>query len=144
MAGETTIVKWVDANGDVHMVGPLAPLPVAVHIAEANLTIDPFTDDAGANIVPGTVRSSATGAFRAVKVHCHFAAVTSNPITIALDAFRGVEYDTVLHIETMGVNQDATYYFPANAKFEAGDIITVAWTNDIGAVAWSVEIGWEE
>ncbi|MBA7615679.1 hypothetical protein ES703_22964 [subsurface metagenome] len=106
--------------------------------------IDPFTDNTGANILPAAVRSTAVGSFKAVKVQCHFAAVTSNPITIALDANAGPEYDTVLHVQTMGAATNMIYYFPANAKFEAGDVITVAWTNDIGALAWSVQIGWEE
>lgn len=132
------------------------PLPVGVVVAAGDpytirrvvspgeVHIDPYTDAAGANILPANVRSTVIGSFKAVKVQIHWAAATSNPVTIALDANAGVAYDTVLHVQTMGAGTDMVYYFPAGAKFEAGDAITVAWTNDIGAVAWAVEIGTEE
>lgn len=119
------------------------PLPVSGVIAATNLTVDPFTGTG--NIAPAAVRSSATGAFRACKVTIHWSVATSNPVTIALDANAGPAYDTVLHVQTMGANTDMIYYFPANAKFEAGDVITVAWTDDTGGAAtWGVEITWEE
>lgn len=120
------------------------PYTIRRVVTPGEVHIDPFTNAAGANILPAAVRSTAIGSFKAVKVQCHFAAATSNPITIALDANAGPAYDTVLHVQTMGANTDMIYYFPANAKFEAGDVITVAWTNDIGVVAWAVQIGWEE
>ena len=124
------------AAGDVYSIRRVVT-PGEVHI-------DSFTDAAGANILPAAVRSTAIGGFKADKIHCHFAAATSNPITIALDAHAGVAYDKPLHVQVMGASQDMDYYFPAGAKFEAGDVITVAWTNDIGVVAWAVQIGWEE
>lgn len=124
VAGDSYTIRRVVSPGEVH--------------------IDSFTDAAGADILPAAVRSTAVGSFKADKIHCHFAAVTSNPITIALVAHAGVAYDKPLKVITMGASQDADYYFPPGAKFEAGDVITVAWTNDIGALAWAVQIGWEE
>lgn len=120
------------------------PYTIRRVVSPGEVHIDPFTDATGANILPAAVRSTAIGSFKADKVHCHFAAPTSNPITIALDANAGAAYDKILHVATMGASQDMDYYFPAGAKFEAGDVITVAWTNDIGVVAWAVQIGWEE
>lgn len=120
------------------------PYTIRRVVTPGEVHIDPFTDATGLNIVPATVRSTAIGSFKADKIQIHFAAPTSNPITIALDANAGAAYDTVLHVQTMGAGTDMIYYFPANAKFEAGDVITVAWTNDIGAVAWAVQIGWDE
>ena len=120
------------------------PYTIRRVVSPGEVHIDPFTDNTGANIAPANVRSTAIGSFKADKVHCHFAAPTSNPITIALDANAGAAYDKPLHVQVMGASQDMDYYFPAGAKFEAGDVITVAWTNDIGAVAWAVQIGWEE
>lgn len=146
--------REIDSNTNDTLDFTTNPLPVPVVagcpytirrvVSPGEVHIDPFTDATGLNIVPANVRSTAIGSFKAVKVQCHFAAATSNPITIALDANAGAAYDTVLHIQTMGASTDMIYYFPANAKFEAGDVITVAWTNDIGAVAWAVQIGWEE
>ncbi|MFW6125477.1 MAG: hypothetical protein ACOC58_00065 [Chloroflexota bacterium] len=106
------------------------------------MTIDPFTNTG--NIDPAVVRSSATVKFRALKVHIHWSAATSNPVTIALDSHQGAAYDTVLEAIPLGANTDLVYYFPANAVFEAGDAITIAWTDDTGGLAtWGVEIGWE-
>ena len=148
--------REIDSNAADTLDFATHPLPVGVVVAAGDpytirrvvspgeVHIDPFTDNTGANILPAAVRSSAIGGFKALKVHCHFAAATSNPITIALDANAGVAYDKPLHVQVMGASQDMDYYFPAGAKFEAGDAVTVAWTNDIGAVAWAVEIGWEE
>lgn len=128
----------VVAAGDPYcIVAGLAPTAPTV-------IIDPYTDAAGANIVPAVVRSTAIGAFRAIKVQIHWAAATSNPVTIALDANAGPAYDTVLRTVTMGANTDLIYYFPESALFEAGDVITVAWANDIGVLAWAVQIGWME
>ena len=105
---------------------------------------DDYTDATGANIVPAVVRSTVVGSFKARKIIAHFGAATSNPITIALDAAAGAAYDTVLRTITMGANTDAVYYFPEGSMFEPGDVITVAWTNDIGVIQWSVQISVEE
>ena len=124
IAGSPYCIKRVPKVGEVH--------------------IDPYTDNTGANILPAAVRSTAIGSFTGTKVQIHWAAPTSNPVTIALDANAGPAYDTVLRVIPMGAVSDLIYYFPESAKFEAGDAITVAWTNDIGALAWAVQIGWEE
>lgn len=108
-------------------------------VTPGEVHIDPFTGTG--NIAVG---STAVGSFKAVKVQIHWGAATSNPVTIALDANAGAAYDTVLHVQTMGAGTDMIYYFPANAKFEAGDVITVAWTDDIAPAVWGVQIGWEE
>ncbi len=134
----------MDALPGVIVVAAGDPYTIRRVVAPGEVHIDPFTDATGLNIVAADVRSSAVGSFKALKVQCHFGAATSNPITIALDANAGGAYDTVLHVQTMGASQDMVYYFPAGAKFQAGDVITVAWTNDIGLVAWAVQIGWEE
>ena len=119
------------------------PIPVSGVIAATTLTVDPFTGTG--NIAPAAVRSSAADAFRACKVTIRWSVATSNPVTIALVANAGPAYDTVLRVITMGANTDLVYYFPENAKFEAGDVITVAWTDDTGGAAtWGVEITWEE
>jgi len=148
--------REIDSNTADTLDFATHPLPLGVVVAAGDpytirrvvspgeVHIDPYTDNTGANIVPAAVFSTAIGSFKAVKVHCHFAAATSNPITIALDANAGAAYDTVLHVQPMGASTDMIYYFPEGAKFEAGDVITVAWVNDIGALAWSVQIGWEE
>ncbi len=128
----------VVAAGDVYQIRRGAVVPAGA------VQIDDYTDATGANILPAAVRSTAITAFRAIKVQIHWAAVTSNPVTIALDANAGVVYDTVLRIVTLGLNQDMVYYFPESALFEAGDVITVAWTNDIGVLAWGVQIGFME
>lgn len=125
-------------------VGDLFCITRGVSPTAPTVTIDPYTDATGANILPAVVRSTAVGAFRAIKVQIHWAAVTSNPVTIALDSNQGPAYDTVLRVVTMGANTDMVYYFPESALFEAGDVITAAWTNDIGALAWAVQIGWLE
>ncbi len=124
----------VVAAGDNYEIRSTGAVPAAA------VTVDNFTDAAGANIVPAVVQSSLVTDFTALKVTIHFAAATSNPVTIALDANTGGVYDTVLRVITMGANTDMVYYFPAGAKFEAGDVITIAWTNDIGALAWAVLI----
>ncbi len=134
----------MDALPALVVVAADDPYTIRRVVSPGEVHIDPFTDATGINILPAAVRSSAVGSFKALKVHCHFAAATSNPITIALDANAGPAYDKPLHVQVMGASQDMDYYFPPGAKFEAGDVITIAWTNDIGAVAWSVEIGWEE
>lgn len=144
IVSNTADTLTIDALPALVVVAAGNPYTIRRVVTPGEVHIDPFTDNTGANILPAAVRSTAVGSFKAVKVQCHFAAVTSNPITIALDANAGPAYDTVLHVQTMGANTDMIYYFPANAKFEAGDVITVAWTNDIGAVAWAVQIGWEE
>lgn len=144
MASDGAVAVWFwDAVAHVYRkVSGANPLPVAGVIATTNLTVDPFTGTG--NIDPATVRSSAANAFRACKVTIHWSAATSNPVTIALDAQQGVAYDTVLRVITMGAGTDLVYFFPENAKFETGDAITVAWTNDIGIGTWGVEITWEE
>lgn len=144
IVSNTADTLTIDALPALIVVAAGNPYTIRRVVTPGEVHIDPFTDNTGANILPAAVRSTAVGSFKAVKVQCHFAAATSNPITIALDANAGPAYDTVLHVQTMGANTDMIYYFPANAKFEAGDVITVAWTNDIGAVAWAVQIGWEE
>lgn len=126
------------------VVTPGDPYTIRRVVSPGEVHIDPYTDNTGANILPAAVRSTAIGSFKAVKVQIHWAAPTSNPVTIALDANAGAAYDTVLRAIAMGAGTDLVYYFPENAKFEAGDVITVAWTNDIGGVAWAVQIGWEE
>jgi len=128
----------VVAAGDAYEIRRGAVVPAGA------IQIDPYTDATGANIAPAVVRSTAITAFRAIKVQIHWAAVTSNPVTIALDANAGVAYDTVLRVVTMGANADMVYYFPESALFEAGDVITVAWTNDIGVLSWAVQIGFME
>lgn len=128
----------VVAVGDVYEIRRGAVVPAGA------IQIDPYTDNTGANILPAVVRSTAITAFRAIKVQIHWAAVTSNPVTIALDANAGPAYDTVLRVVTMGANADLIYYFPESALFEAGDVITVAWVNDIGVLAWAVQIGFME
>lgn len=127
----------VVAAGDLYCI-KASPFPTA------SVNIDPYTDATGANIAPAVVRSTAITAFRLVKVHIHWAAATSNPVTIALDANAGAVYDTVLLVQPMGANTDMVWWFAESALFEAGDAITVAWTNDIGALAWGVQIGWME
>lgn len=112
-------------------------------VTPGEVHIDPFTGTG--NIAAAAVRSTAVGSFKAVKVQIHWSVATSNPVTLALDAIAGVAYDTVLHVGTLGANTDMIYYFPAGAKFQAGDVITVAWTDDTaGAATWGVQIGWEE
>ncbi len=97
------------------------------------------------NIAPAVVQSTAVTAFRAIKVQIHWSVATSNPVTIALDANAGPAYDTVLRVVTMGANTDMVYYFPESGLFEAGDVITVAWTDDTGGAAtWGVSIGFME
>lgn len=119
------------------------PYTIRRVVAPGEVHIDPFTGTG--NIAAAAVRSTAIGSFKAVKVQIHWSVATSNPVTIALDADAGIAYDTVLHVQTLGANTDMVYYLPANAKFEAGDIITVAWTDDTGGAAtWGVQIGWEE
>jgi len=118
------------------------PLPVTSVLSAASLHVDPFTSNG--DIAPAAVKSSAIGVFKACRVSIHFSVATSNPITIALDAFRGPEYDVPLIIEPMGAETDFIYYFPEGAKFEAGDVVTVDWTDDtVGAATWGVEIVWE-
>lgn len=146
--------REIDSNNANSLDFTTHPLPGGVVVADGcpytirrvvspgEVHIDPFTGTG--NILPAAVRSTAIGSFKAVKVQIHWAAATSNPVTIALDANAGAAYDTVLHVQTMGAGTDMIYYFPQGAKFEAGDVITVAWTNDIGALAWAVQIGWEE
>ncbi len=128
----------VVAAGDAYEIRRGAVVPTGA------VQIDNYTDATGANILPAVVRSTAATAFRAIKVQIHWAAVTSNPVTIALDANAGPVYDTVLRVVTMGANTDMVYYFPESALFEAGDVITVAWANDIGILAWAVQIGFME
>lgn len=102
--------------------------------------IDPYTNTG--NINPAVVRSTPAGRFKLAKVHIHWSVATSNPVTIALDAAQGAAYDTVLRLVPLGANQNLTEYFPDNALFEPGDVITVAWTDDTGGAAtWGVEIG---
>jgi len=115
---------------------------VTIPIAASTLNIDPYTGTG--NIAAAVVRSTAITAFRAIKVQIHWSVATSNPVTIAVDANAGPAYDTVLRVVTLGVNTDLIYWFPESALFEAGDVITVAWTNDIGVLAWGVQIGWME
>ncbi|GAI09733.1 unnamed protein product, partial [marine sediment metagenome] len=102
--------------------------------------IDPYTGTG--DIAPAVIRSTATTNFGMVKVQIHWSVATSNPVTIALDAQAGAAYDTVLRVVEMEANTDLVYYFEGNAKFEAGDAITVDWTDDTGGVAiWGVQIG---
>ena len=144
IVSNTADTLTIDALPALVVVAAGDPYTIRRVVSPGEVHIDPFTDATGIDILPAAVRSTAVGSFKAIKVQCHFAAVTSNPITIALVANAGAAYNTVLHVQTMGASQDMIYYFPANAKFEAGDVITIAWTNDIGVVAWSVQIGWEE
>jgi len=123
----------------VVVAGDLYCIRVSGAVVAPTVVIDPYTG--AGNIAPAVVRSTAVTAFRAIKVTIHFAAPTSNPVTIALDANAGPAYDTVLRVITMGANTDLAYWFPESALFEAGDVITVAWINDIGAAVWGVQIG---
>ena len=144
IASNTADTLTIDALPALVVVAAGDPYTIRRVVSPGEVNIDPYTDATGANIDPAVVRSTAIGSFKAVKVQCHFAAATSNPITIALDANAGAAYDTVLHIQVMGAATDMIFYFPEGAKFEAGDVITVAWVNDIGVLAWSVQIGWQE
>lgn len=133
----------MDALGGIIVVAAGDPYTIRRVVSPGEVHIDPYTNTG--NIAPAAVFSTAIGSFKAVKVQIHWSVATSNPITIALDADAGVAYDTVLHVQTMGAGTDMIYYFPAGAKYEAGDVITVAWTDDTGGAAtWGVQIGWEE
>jgi len=144
ITSNTADTLTMDALPGVIVVAAGDPYTIRRVVTPGEVHIDPYTDATGANITAAVVRSTAVGSFKALKVHCHFAAVTSNPITIALDAHAGVVYDKPLHVQVMGASQDMDYYFPSGAKFEAGDVITVAWVNDIGVLSWAVQMGWEE
>lgn len=144
IVSNTADALTMDALPALVVVAAGDPYTIRRVVSPGEVHIDPYTDAAGADILPANVRSTSVGSFKALKVHCHFAAATSNPITIALVANAGAAYDKPLHVQVMGASQDMDYYFPPGAKFEAGDVITVAWTNDIGALAWAVQIGWEE
>jgi len=127
----------VVAPGDAYCI------KAGVEPTAPSVNIDPYTGTG--NIAAAVVRSTAVGAFRAIKVQIHWSVATSNPVTIAVDANAGPAYDTVLRVVTLGVNTDMVYYFPESALFEAGDVITVAWVDDTGGVAvWGVQIGWME
>ncbi len=144
IVSNTADTLTIDALPALVLVAAGDPYTIRRVVSPGEVHIDSFTDNTGANILPAAVRSTAVGSFKAQKIHCHFAAATSNLITIALVANAGAAYDKPLQVITMGASQDADYYFPAGAKFEAGDVITVAWTNDIGILAWAVQMGWEE
>lgn len=132
-----------DVLGGGTDIGLANPLPVAGVIAAGNFIVTPFTNTG--NILPAVVRATLASSFSATKVHIHWSLATSNPVTIALVSIRGAAYNTPLRVQTMGANQDISWYFQPNAKFEANDVITVAWTDDTGGAAvWGVLIGLAE
>jgi len=127
----------VVAPGDAYCI------KAGVEPTAPTVIIDPYTGTG--NIAAAAVRSTAIGAFRAIKVQIHWSVATSNPVTIALDANAGAAYDTVLRVVTLGVNTDMVYWFSESALFEAGDVITVAWVDDTGGAAtWGISLGWIE
>lgn len=143
VTSNTADTLTIDALPGGVVVAAGDPYTIRRVVSPGEVHVDPFTGTG--NILPAAVRSTAIGSFKAVKVQIHWSAATSSPVTIALEANAGAAYNTVLHVETLGANTDMIYYFPAQAKFEAGDIITVAWADDTGGAAtWGVEIGWEE
>jgi len=127
----------VVAAGDAYEIRRGAVVPAGA------IQIDNYTGVG--NIAPAAVQSTAVTAFRVIKVQIHWSVATSNPVTIAVDANAGPAYDTVLRVVTMGANTDLIYWFSEAALFEAGDVITVAWTDDTGGAAtWGVSIGFME
>lgn len=124
-----------------NLINSFLPWLVSI-VSAAGLTVDPFTNTL--DIDPAVVQSSATGAFKMAKITGHWSVATSNPVTISLDSAQGVAYDTVLAVVLMGAVQDMTVDFAASDKYEAGDVITVAWTDDTGGTAtWGIRICWE-
>ncbi|GAI28750.1 unnamed protein product, partial [marine sediment metagenome] len=95
------------------LIVPVAGDPYTIRrvVTPGEVHIDPYTGVG--NITPAAVFSTAVGSFKAVKVQIHWGAATSNPVTITLDANAGADYDTVLHVQTMGAGTDMIYYFPA-------------------------------
>ena len=123
LAGDTYWIRRITSTGQIH--------------------VDSYTGTG--NIAAATTVSTATSSFRLLKVSTHWSVATANPVTISLNANAGAAYDTLLRTVPMGAAQDMIVYFDDGAKFEAGDVITVAWTDDTGGAAtWGVQIGWEE
>jgi len=136
--------KIQDIFGGGAVISAANPLPVDVVGAIGTLTQAPFTDTG--DIAPAVVQAAPAADFKAVSISIHWAgAVTSNPVTIALDSGQGADYDTPLQVIPMGAIADLNYVFPANAKYLTGDVITVAWIDDtVGAATWGVIITTEE
>jgi len=89
--------------------------------------------------------------FRLIFVRCHFLGTSGTaPLTIALDALVGANYDALLFTVTRaGVSRDVNFRIPAEQSvdpspwtFQAGDMVRIQWTNpDPGNITWGLSVG---
>jgi len=109
----------------------------------------------GPSISPDVTKATGTGniattttlnkAFRLVSVTIKLSVATANNFTITKDALNGAVYDAVL--QTL-LGAGATYFVfipDEDLKFQKGDEIAVAWTNDgPGVTTYGLEITTED